>query len=334
MRVPADSAVLVLRALGLGDALTAVPALRGLRRAWPDRALLLAAGHRIGSWLRDLGLVDEVLPTTELNPLAWPAPGLTGDTGHVAVNLHGSGPQSHLVLSATTPGRLIAFRQPTAGYHAGPRWRADEHEVDRWCRLVGDAGGPCGRQDLFLAAAGSPSTEILLHPGAAAAARRWPPERWSAVAANLLVAGHRVTLTGGPSETGLCAEIVETARHLSGRRPQTTAGRLDLPALAARVSTARLVVCGDTGVAHLATAYRVPSVVLFGPTAPSRWGPAVDPHLHRVLWHGSDDRPGEPNGAVLDPALAAIDVDEVLIAVESMLADRPTFHRYNGGTIA
>lgn len=312
-------AVLVLRALGLGDALTAVPALRGLRRAWPDRWLMLATDAAIGEWLRTLGLIDEVLPAHGLRPLPWPPRGMLGDGGHLAVNLHGSGPQSHLLLSATTPDRLIAFRQPGAGFDDGPAWHDDEHEVDRWCRLVTTAGGPCGRTDLRLPAPGRRTSEIVLHPGAAAPARRWPAERWARLAADLLAAGHPVVLTGGVAETELCGDIVARARELAGPAgtagPVDTAGRLDLPELADRVGRARMLVCGDTGVAHLATAFRTPSVLLFGPTSPHRWGPAIDPGLHTVLWHGDPAHPGDPHGVDLDPALAAIEVDQVRAAV-------------------
>ncbi len=78
------------------------------------------------------------------------------------------------------------------------------------------------------------------------------------------------------------------------------AGRTDLVELAAAVAAAGRVVCGDTGVAHLATALGTPSVVLFGPTSPARWGPPADRPQHRVLWAGraaatltaDRDRPG------------------------------------------
>lgn len=108
------------------------------------------------------------------------------------------------------------------------------------------------------------------------------------------------------------------------------AGRTDLGDLAALVAHARLVVSGDTGVAHLATGYGTASVVLFGPVAPARWGPPPDRPWHRVLWHGDGgpgDRPaaGSPgardgwpvfDGVTADSTLAAVGLDEVLAAVD------------------
>jgi ADP-heptose:LPS heptosyltransferase len=83
------------------------------------------------------------------------------------------------------------------------------------------------------------------------------------------------------------------------------------------VAAARVVVSGDTGVAHLATAYRRPSVVLFGPVSPALWGPPRRSQ-HVALWHG--DGAGDPWGAELDPALARITVDEVVAALDGLLA--------------
>jgi ADP-heptose:LPS heptosyltransferase len=94
------------------------------------------------------------------------------------------------------------------------------------------------------------------------------------------------------------------------------AGRTTSLELAAVVAAARVVVSGDTGVAHLATAYRRPSVVLFGPVSPTLWGPPPRPQ-HVVLWHG--DGTGDPWGTELDPALARITVDEVTDALDILL---------------
>ena len=63
---------------------------------------------------------------------------------------------------------------------------------------------------------------------------------------------------------------------------------------------------------QFSTALAVPSVLLFGPVAPSAWGPVIDADLHTVLWHG--DGTGDPHGAEPDPHLLQITPDEVLTA--------------------
>jgi ADP-heptose:LPS heptosyltransferase len=165
--------------------------------------------------------------------------------------------------------------------------------------------------DLAVPAVPPPATgAALVHPGAAFPGRRWPAERFAAVARELAAAGHDVRITGGPAERDLAAAV---ARGAGLADDAVLAGRTSTLELAATVAAARVVVSGDTGVAHLATAYRRPSVVLFGPVSPALWGPPVragaDGPLHVVLWHG--DGTGDPWGTELDPALARITVDEV-----------------------
>jgi ADP-heptose:LPS heptosyltransferase len=78
------------------------------------------------------------------------------------------------------------------------------------------------------------------------------------------------------------------------------------------VAHAARVLCADTGVAHLATALGTPSVVLFGPTPPARWGPPPERTRHRVLWAG---RSGDPNGDRPDPGLLTLQPRDVLEAI-------------------
>lgn len=302
--------VLALRALGLGDTVTGIAALRGVRRAWPASRLVLAAPGWYAGWLRELGIVDEVLHTRGLDRLDWPTGG-----GHVAINLHGCGPESHRVLQATGPARLVAFRCGAAGHEVGPDWSRDEHEVLRWCRLVTDAGGPCGPDDLRLPRLAPSHGTIVVHPGAASASRRWPGSRWRQVVRALAAHGHDIAVTGGRSERSRCAGIADGLPRISN-----LAGELSVPALADLVAGAPLLLAGDTGPAHLATAFGTPSVLLFGPTSPARWGPAIDPDLHIVLWRGEPEG-GDPHADELDPALARIEVTEVLNAAAALLSN-------------
>lgn len=307
------STVLALRALGLGDALTGVPALRGLRRRWPDAELVLAAPPPVGGWLRSLGVVDRVLPATGLAPVPW-----SGPSPDVAVNLHGRGPQSHRLLTALRPQELVAFDCPEVGV-SGPPWIQDEHEVDRWIRLVHAVGAPCSAEDLRLDSTHPRQAHVVVHPGAAAGSRRWPADRWARVAVELAARGRQVVVTGTPQEAELCAFISAAETDVENR-----CGRDDLDTLTALVSSAALLVCGDTGVAHLATALGTPSVLLFGPVAPALWGPRVDLHLHRVLWSPQGTDPaGDPHGETPDPRLLRTTVAQVLTAADGLLdADR------------
>jgi ADP-heptose:LPS heptosyltransferase len=100
-------------------------------------------------------------------------------------------------------------------------------------------------------------------------------------------------------------------------RTAVVAGLLDLTAMVALISDSRLVICGDTGVAHLAASTGTASVVLFGPTAPGRWGPRGPAPLI-ALWTGGV---GDPHADVPHEGLLVITVDRVLAASREILRE-------------
>jgi ADP-heptose:LPS heptosyltransferase len=122
--------------------------------------------------------------------------------------------------------------------------------------------------------------------------------------------GREVVVTGGPLELQLARQLARLAHLPRGR---VYAGD-DLLLLASVVGAADRVVSGDTGVAHLATALRRPSVTLFGPVSPALWGPPPDPR-HRVIWAG---RTGDPHAARTDPGLLAISPEQVIAALREL----------------
>jgi ADP-heptose:LPS heptosyltransferase len=289
--------LVVLRALGLGDLLTAVPALRALERAWPGHERVLLAPAALAPLVELLdGAVHRTVQTDGVRALPDRLPP-EAHGADVAVNLHGRGPQSTALLRGGGPRTLIAF-----GVQAP--WREDEHETVRWCRLLRAAGIPADPRELEL----EPPPEgppypgaTVIHPGAASPARRWPVERWIEVARG---APGPIVVTAGPGEEALARAVAR------GAAATVFAG--DLRALVALVAGAARVLCTDTGVAHLATALGTPSVVLFGPTPPALWGPPPERPQHRVLWAG---RRGAADGGLPDPGLLALAPRDVLEAI-------------------
>jgi ADP-heptose:LPS heptosyltransferase len=306
--------VAVLRALGLGDLMTAVPALRAVAEAFPGHRRVLATGAALAPLARCTGAVDEVVAADGL--AGPPHPRLR--RAAVAVNLHGAGPQSHRLLLAAEPARLVAFAHPAVpASRSGPRWRTDEHEVARWCRLLDESGIPAdpGRLDLVLPLGPTPdgvAGATLLHPGAGSPARRWPAARFAAVAVTELARGRPVVVTAGPGEAALARDVAGRA-GLPARAVHAVGD--DVLALGRLVAAAGRVVCGDTGVAHLATAVGTPSLVLCGPVSPALWGPPADRPWHRALWAG---RHGDPHARRPDPGLLALSVHDVLDALEAL----------------
>lgn len=317
--------VLVLRGHGLGDMLTAVPALRALRRRIGRRRLVLATTPELGGWLAAQGVVDAVLPTLPGESL----PSMPG--GHLVVDLHGDGSQSREALMATG-ARLVVGFGGAAGDGPSLAWNGDEHDVVRWCRLVAAMGAAPNVEDLRLQPRltaddelpqrGGPRGRVVIHPGSVLCRHRWPVDRWAVVGRHLVADGHVVLVTGTDEEHALCDGVEREMRGLA----VNLCGRLGIAGLTSVVSDASLVLSGDTSIAHLATAVATPSVTLFGPTSPTQWGPLIDHDLHTVLWGAGPDDPdnlpddGIPPDDGADPRLEAISPAVVLTAARRHVA--------------
>ncbi|QSZ47124.1 glycosyltransferase family 9 protein [Arthrobacter sp. D5-1] len=303
--------LLALRALKLGDLLVAVPALRGLRRAFPEHRILYAAPAWIAEALELVGGIHH-LPTPGLDdPLTVPHGAVD-----IAVNLHGNGAESRLRIEELGANRVVAHEAPGID---GPAWTSGLPERERWTRLLNWHGIEADPLDYRLNLPAVPSSRpgaTVIHVGAAYGSRLWPVDRFADVAAELAAAGHDVVLTGGASERGRAEQTAALAK-LKGANLDDglLAGRQGLAEFAATIAEARLVVSADTGAAHLASAYGRPSVVLFGPAPAEEWGPPPGPH--KVLT-AVELRRGDVFSADPDPALLAVSVRDVVDAVERL----------------
>jgi heptosyltransferase-2 len=103
---------------------------------------------------------------------------------------------------------------------------------------------------------------IALAPGAAHATKRWPLEHWHALVRRIVAEGFDIVLVGGTDDVPVGHALAAN----SGGRVVNGAGQFGLQGTGAVLQRARVVVSGDTGVMHMATAVERPVVALFGPT--------------------------------------------------------------------
>jgi ADP-heptose:LPS heptosyltransferase len=314
--------VAVLRALQLGDLLCAVPALRSLRAALPGAEVVLIGlpwarafadryDHLVDGFLEFPGYPG--LPERHVDVARIPSflAAAQARRFDLAVQLHGSGSFVNELTALLGAARCAGFYTP-GGYCPDPELFLEypDHglEVQRLLALTRYLGAPDLGADLefplrdedfvrLRAVKGESQLRVgdfvCMHPGASVPERRWPAARFAEVARWLSGRGLGVVLTGTASERPLADEVA--ARF--GGPCLNLAGRTDLGALAALLVGARLLVCNDTGVAHLAAALELPAVIISTGNNPARWAPADRRH-YRVLCDDS----GVPARDVIDRA--------------------------------
>jgi ADP-heptose:LPS heptosyltransferase len=314
---PAPRRIVVFRALQLGDMLCAVPALRALRAAYPGAEMVLvglpwaaAFVDRYRPYLDgfrefpgDPALPERVPELARIPPFYEE---MRRERFDLALQMHGSGRVTNRLVARLGAKAIAGFYEPGAFRPDGGRFLAYPSrgtEVRRLLGLVGSLGAPAQDDRLeFPIWPGDrralreitkthdlrPRRYACIHPGASVPERRWGPERFARVADALAGRGLRIVLTGTAGEAGLTRAVARLMRSPS----IDLAGKTDLGTVAALIDGARLLICNDTGVSHLAAALRVPSVVISTGTNPERWAPA-DRQRHRVLCRDAGVTPGE-----------------------------------------
>jgi lipopolysaccharide heptosyltransferase I len=290
----AGASWLIVRLGALGDIVHALPLAAALRASWPDARI---------DWLVDVkhrAVLDRVTGLSGIVPVDTRQ--LRGDTGLVAVvrrlraarydvavdaqGLLKSALLAHLAGARRVVGLARGYlREPLA------RWAYDDtatpagpHVVDHALALARAAGAAAGPARFAFA---PPPSDVVarvrgalglaagqgfaaINPGAAWPNKRWPADRFGAVARHLRTRhGLPAIVVWGPGEEDLATAVVTAAgAGAAALAPPTALGEL-----IAIVGAARLVVSGDTGPLHLAAAAGTPIVGLYGPTDPARNGP-------------------------------------------------------------
>ncbi len=313
---PAPS-LLVVKLDHVGDFVTALPAVRRLREAFPASSLTLLCAPFIRDFAAATGLFDavrafEYYPARGHPPATVPPEALAAlavldlPPADIAIDLRHADDARPLL--AALP---VRFRVGFAGLDAGHDLDLALPEMESSARTGGLlAPLPAGVRlsalaevlvSAFRAVQSHPAAPIplgalpdmpdfpqgygVLAPGARLAIKLWPVEHWRALAARMLAERPLgLVLTGTAEDAPLCAAI---AKGLPADRVANLAGRQDLAGLAAIIGRARVVVALDSAPAHLAAALGRPTLCLFcGLADINSWAPA-GPRVAVVSAHAS-----------------------------------------------
>jgi ADP-heptose:LPS heptosyltransferase len=301
------SAIAVYSPGHLGDILHVVPMLKALRAAKPEVPVIWVVGpwsealaRRYGGGVDEIRVFGPDLPAYTRGRREW-RQGVWRQW-QIAADLHRAGAET-LIGPLGGPGRFLANAirprrwvgigewcpprvQSGIQVHAQP-YEKDRYEADAWCGLLKPLGIEAGadRLEYAVTAAEREAAEVVLKtsgvaldkplaviaPGSGWKGKNWLPDRFGQVAEWLgREQGFQVAWAGGGGEETL----VPPARASDIQ----WVGKTTLPLLAALLESARLFVGNDSGLLHLAAALGVPTVSIWGPTRPGKWGPRGPKH--------------------------------------------------------
>ena len=285
----APRSVLIVVTRRIGDVLLATPLIRSLKQAWSQCAvdvLVFSSTEGVIAANRDVRRVLTIAPR----------PGWRGHLGlaariarryDVAFSLvPGDRPTFYAYLAGRwRAGLLVDSRKERWKQRLLNRWAPfddlNTHTVRMHLALAGMAGvaargdvtasWSAAEEQQAVQLTGTGASFAVLHPYPKFNYKMWHQGGWTELARWLAARGMRTVLTGGGGAEEL-AYVAAIARALPGDT-LNAAGRLTLGASACLVSRARVFVGPDTAMTHVAAALGVPTVALFGPSNPVKWGP-------------------------------------------------------------
>lgn len=330
--------LLIVRLSSLGDIIHTLPTAAAVRRTFPEARIDWVVDERYRDILDLVPLIDWriVLPSRSGVGASWSlVRELKQSRYDVAMDVQGL-LKSAVVARLSGARRVMGFSKAHLRESAAALFYTETHNpidvrhvVERNLSLATALGARHAswefpidvartdapakvRQLLGLDAAGR---FALLNPGANWPNKRWPPERFGAVASGLQRRHSlRSAVLWGPAEEEMARAVVENSDGAAAVMPKTTVREMVDVAQAAAV-----LVSADTGPLHIAAALGTPVVGLYGPTDPARNGPwsTADVVVSRYESCGCHFRRRCHRG---DWCLADITPDEVVSAVERRLA--------------
>lgn len=287
----------------IGDAVMTIPAMRRLRRAFPEAHIALHCRMWAEGIFRDVDFLDEIIPfqltDKGLNDLRDEAERIRRGRFDVAVMFPNSFRSAALPWLGKIP-RRIGYEKEMRGFLltdrvAVPAWKSARHEIYYYLNLVeavesalnGNAEEHAEPPDISIAVSAArkaKAREFLESIGCDAGlpivalgcgstnskAKRWPAERFAKLASGVIAAGAaNVVLMGSSDES----DVAEEVERLAGAGLINVVGKTSLEDAVSLLAMADVFVSNDMGLAHISAAVGTPTLVIFGPTNPETTRP-------------------------------------------------------------
>lgn len=307
MKLPSSEIkkIAIFRALQLGDMLCSIPGIRTLRHAFPQAQITLIGlpwaksfterfSDYFDSFIQFPGYPG--LPEQKFDPAAFTELLLKvqQEKFDLAIQMQGNG-------SVVNPMVELFGAKYTAGYSTDGHYAPDNglfmpypdygHEIDRHILLMEFLGIQSQGTDLefpltdddqkafdALQLEIQPQKYVCIHPGSRGAWRQWPVKYFAALADYCTEQGLKAVLTGTKAEEAIINEVIQNMRHDA----INTAGKTSIGAVALLIKNAAMLISNCTGVSHIASAFKTPSIVISMDGEPQRWGP-LDQRVHRTI---------------------------------------------------
>ena len=287
-------AILIVRLGAMGDIVHALPVAAALRARFPDARIDWVVDERHRDLLELVRVVDRRIALRTRSAslrrrMMELRRTLTRESYDIAIDVQGL-LKSAVVARLSGARRVLGFTAPQLRERAARVFYTETcdpgdtaHVIEKNLTLAASLGADVSRIQFPLTVPASAALDalhhrhsaagdtpfVVLNPGAAWPNKRWPPDRFGAVAEWLRRAhGLRSVVTWGPGDETTAAAVVDGSAGAAALAPQTS-----IADLIAIVRGAALMVSGDTGPVHLAAAVGTPVVGIYGPTDAARNGP-------------------------------------------------------------
>jgi ADP-heptose:LPS heptosyltransferase len=326
-RLPDLKTIAIFRALYLGDMLCIIPAVRAVRYAYPETEITL-----IGlPWQHEFVKRYSRYFNNFIEFPGWPGlPEREPDSKKILqflnivrdkrfdliLQMQGNGMETNHMCQLWGAKAVCGLKRDDGRLPKGLFVPSEdnENEIQRFLKLVDVLGIPRKGEHLEFPFFESEIANfevvqkqlqlenipyVCLHPGARDPKRRWPLDNFAFIARHLHQRGLKIVLTGSSQERALLSSLENMLQHPAVNIIERM-GDVDLGTLACIINNSKLLVSNDTGVSHIASALRTPSVIIFSPhSVMSRWAP-LNTVLHKSISHAHANDPEYVLYTVLD----------------------------------